>query len=69
MTTALNALARKAQTDPKHRFQNLYGELKADALYRGWLNLNKQSAAGIDSATAMATGRIKARTKPYTVCS
>src|SRR5690606_35219226 len=52
MTTALNAIARKAQTDPKHRFQNVYGQLKADALYRGWLNLNKQSAAGIDCVTA-----------------
>lgn len=52
MKTALNAIAFKAQTDPKHRFQNVYGQLNADALYRGWLNLNKQSAAGIDGVTA-----------------
>ncbi len=48
MTTELNAIAFKAQTHPKHRFQNLFGTLKADALYRAWANLNKQSSAGID---------------------
>ena len=48
MTTQLNAIAFKAQTHPKHRFQNLYGHLKSDILYYGWANLNKQSSAGID---------------------
>ena len=48
MTTALDAIAFKAQTHPRHRFQNLYGQLNVDALYRGWAHLNKQSAAGID---------------------
>lgn len=48
MTTALNAIAFKAHTHAKHRFQNLYGQLNSDALYRAWGNLNKQSAAGID---------------------
>jgi group II intron reverse transcriptase/maturase len=52
MTTDLNAIAFKAQTHPKHRFQNVYGLLKAGALYRGWANLNKQSAAGIDGVNA-----------------
>jgi len=52
MTTALNAIAFKAHTHPKHRFQNLYGQLHADALYRGWAHLNKQSAAGIDGVSA-----------------
>ena len=52
MTTALSAIAIKAQTHPRHRFQNLYGQLNADALYRGWAHLNKQSAAGIDGITA-----------------
>ncbi|UTW04940.1 hypothetical protein KDX31_09430 [Amphritea atlantica] len=51
MTTALNAIAFKAHTHTKHRFQNLYGQLKADALYRAWAHLNKQSAAGIDGVT------------------
>ena len=52
MTTALNAIAFKAQTHPQHRFQSLYGQLNTDALYRAWSNLNKQSAAGIDGVTA-----------------
>jgi len=51
MTTELSAIAFKAQTHPKHRFQNLYGMLNASALYRGWANLNKQAAAGIDGVT------------------
>ncbi len=52
MTTALNAIAFKAHTHPNHRFQDLYGLLNTDMLYRGWANLNKQSAAGIDGVTA-----------------
>jgi len=52
MTTELNAIAFKAQTHPKHRFQNLYGMLNSDLLYRGWAALNKQSVAGIDGVTA-----------------
>lgn len=52
MTTELNAIAFKAQTHPKHRFQNVYGQLNAKALYQGWLTLNKSSAAGVDGVTA-----------------
>lgn len=52
MTTELNAIAKKAQTHPKHRFQNVFGTLKPDALYRAWANLNKQSSAGIDGVDA-----------------
>lgn len=52
MTTELNAIAFKAQTHPKHRFQNLYGQLTASSLFHGWHNLNKSSAAGIDGVNA-----------------
>ncbi|GLS24616.1 hypothetical protein [Marinibactrum halimedae] len=52
MTTELNTIAFKAQTHSKHRFQNVYGQLTDDALYRAWANLNKNSAAGIDGQTA-----------------
>lgn len=52
MTTKLNAIAFKAQTHPKHRFQNLYGQLTANTLLHGWLHLNKTSAPGIDGVTA-----------------
>ena len=48
MTTELNAIAFKAQTHPKHRFQNLYGLLNSDLLIQSWGQINKQSAAGID---------------------
>ena len=51
MTTELNAIAFKAQTHREHRFQNLYGQLNSDALYRAWARLNKQSAGGIDGET------------------
>jgi len=48
MTTTLHAIAFKAQTHPKHRFQNLYGLLDSGLLVESWGQLNKQSAAGID---------------------
>lgn len=51
MTTALDAIAFKAQTHPKHRFQNLYGLLNADSLYQSWGQLNKQAKPGIDGIT------------------
>lgn len=48
MKTALHAITLKAQSHPTHRYQNLYGMLKADLLYQSWGQLNKQAAAGID---------------------
>ena len=48
MTTALHTIAFKAQSHPKHRFQNLYGLLSSDLLYQSWGQLNRQAAAGID---------------------
>lgn len=51
MTTELDAIAFKSRTHSKHRFQNLYGQLNANALYRAWGSINKQSAAGIDGVS------------------
>lgn len=51
MTTPLHTLAFKAHTHPRHRFQNVYGLLDTEALYRSWGQLNKQSAPGIDGET------------------
>ncbi|MCF6202571.1 MAG: hypothetical protein L3J59_02730 [Methylococcaceae bacterium] len=48
MKTELSAIAFKATSHPKHRFQNLYGQLDSDLLYQSWGQLNKQAAAGID---------------------
>ena len=52
MTTALHAIAFKAQTHPQHRLQNLYGLLDAEVLEHSWGQLNKRSAAGIDGINA-----------------
>jgi group II intron reverse transcriptase/maturase len=51
MTTTLDAIAFKAQTHPKHRFQNLYGLLNSNSLYQSWGQLNKQAKPGIDGIT------------------
>ena len=51
MTTTLNTLTIKAQTSPKHRFQNLYGLLSDDLLYQSWGQLNKQAKPGVDGIT------------------
>ncbi len=51
MKTKLNAIALKAQTHPRHRFQNLYGLLDAEMLEGSWGQLNKQSAPGLDGVT------------------
>lgn len=51
MTTALQAIAFKAQTHPKHRFQNLMGLLDRNLLYQSWGQLNKQAKPGIDGVT------------------
>ena len=51
MKTTLHSIAFKAQTHPKHRFQNLYGSLDANLLYQSWGQLNKKSVAGIDGVS------------------
>lgn len=52
MTTELLAIACKAQSHPKHRFQNLYRLLDKRLLAASWGKLNKASAPGIDGITA-----------------
>jgi len=52
MTTELEAIAFKAQSQPRHRFQNVYGLLRPESLYRGWSTLKKTSAPGIDGVNA-----------------
>jgi len=52
MTTALQAIAFKAQTHPKHRFGNLSRLLDEDLLYRSWGQLKKDAAPGVDGLTA-----------------
>ncbi|WKD50519.1 group II intron reverse transcriptase/maturase [Microbulbifer spongiae] len=54
MTTALHAIAFKAQSHPRHRFQNLYGLLNSKLLHQSWVQLNKQARPGIDGVTTEA---------------
>ncbi len=51
MTTELQAIAFKARTHPKHRFQNLARLLDRNLLYQSWGQLNKKAAPGIDGVT------------------
>lgn len=51
MKTKLQAIAFKARTHPKHRFQNLMGLLDRNLLYQSWGQLNTQAAPGIDGVT------------------
>ena len=53
MKTALQAIAFKSQTHPKHQFENLYGLLNSDLLIQSWGQINKRSAAGVDGITAI----------------
>lgn len=54
MTTALQAIAYKAQTHPKHVFQNLSALLDEDLLFESWGQLKKNVAPGIDDIDAEA---------------
>ena len=49
--TTLHTIAFKAQTHPKHRFQNLYGLLNTNSLDQDWGQLNTQAKPGIDGIT------------------
>lgn len=55
-TTSLEAIANKASTHPKHRFQNLYRLLNLPSLMRAWSRLNKNASAGTDRVTAQVYG-------------
>lgn len=54
MTTSLEVIAKKAASDKKHRFQNLYGMLNEAYLMDCWRGLNKKSAVGVDGVSARA---------------
>ncbi|MES9819098.1 MAG: reverse transcriptase domain-containing protein [Candidatus Thiodiazotropha sp.] len=52
MTTALQAVAYKAQTHPRHIFQNLSSLLDEDLIFESWGQLKKNVAPGIDNVDA-----------------
>ncbi len=48
MQTSLEGIAKKAQRDKKHRFQNLYGMIDFDLLAYSWTQLKRNAASGVD---------------------
>jgi RNA-directed DNA polymerase len=52
MSTALQAVAYKAQTHPRHVFQNLSSLLEEGLLFESWGQLKKNVAPGIDNVDA-----------------
>lgn len=50
--TSLRGIAIKAETDKRHRFQNLYRCLDEGLLHPAWSHLNKEAASGVDKVTA-----------------
>ena len=62
MTTSLEAITKKATSDKKHRFQNLYGMLNETYLLDCWQGLNKQSAVEVDGVSARAYEKTWRRT-------
>lgn len=52
MTTALQAIAYKAQTHPRHAFQNLSALLDEGLMFESWGQLKKSAASGIDNVDA-----------------
>ena len=52
--TFLRAIANKASTDKRHRFQDLYRCLTVELLMHCWGDLNKKAASGVDGVSAAA---------------
>jgi group II intron reverse transcriptase/maturase len=52
VSTTLQEIANKAQSQPEYRFRNLYGLLNEDWLHDCWPYLRKDAAAGVDRVRA-----------------
>src|SRR3972149_3024196 len=50
--TSLSGIAKKAKTQPRHRFRNLYGMLDERLLVDSWHEINKKAASGVDGISA-----------------
>ena len=59
MPTSLQGIAKKAQSQQQYRFRNLYGMLNGPMLYRGWQQIRKNAAYGVDKVSAVVC-RIRA---------
>jgi retron-type reverse transcriptase len=50
--TSLLGIAKKAKSDKRHRFRNLYRELNEKLLLDSWRLLRKDAALGVDRVSA-----------------
>jgi RNA-directed DNA polymerase len=57
MPTSLLGIAKKARSDPKHRFRDLYRMINGPMLYRCWQRIRKNAAYGVDKVSAEEYGK------------
>src|SRR5215217_2437062 len=50
--TSMLGIAKKAKSDKRYRFRNLYRELNEELLLDSWRLLRKDAALGVDRASA-----------------
>jgi len=52
MPTSLQGIAKKAQSQKRYRFRNLYGMLNEELLRESWREIKKHAASGVDRISA-----------------
>ena len=52
MPTSLQGIAKKAQSQKRYRFRNLYGMLNEELLRESWREIKKHAASGVDQISA-----------------
>ena len=52
MPTSLQGIAKKAQSQKRYRFRNLYGMLDEELLKESWREIKKHAAYGVDQISA-----------------
>jgi group II intron reverse transcriptase/maturase len=52
MSTSLQGIAKKAQSQKQYRFRNLYGMLNEELLTESWRKIKKHAAYGVDQVSA-----------------
>jgi RNA-directed DNA polymerase len=57
MPTSLLGIAKKARSEKKHRFGDLYRRINGPMLYRGWQRIRKNAAYGVDKVSAEDYGK------------
>ena len=57
MPTSLQGIAKKAKSQKKYRFRNLYGMLNEGMLWECWRDIRKDAAYGVDRVGAQEYGQ------------